>query len=400
MSAWPSPPPYALVGRHGVSPDTTLDERNRFNFVAQLNAHLASQVLPANQLAYERRVKPTFEKQHGGQGPQTRHDVRQAMSAEPIFQAWSALRRNAMEQRQQAGRQVVLRQLSTLNERAAELNAGSPRLQLDPEFQPPNYLTRVDHHCMPGGYFAELAPDDVSAAANYDVGIFATTAGGLGRYNDGAGEALAGWFRHRYPDFQPRRILDLGTGAGHSLLPLAALFPQAEVVAIDAAAPFLRFAHARAESLGIRNITFRQANAEAVGGPDGHFDLVFSSMFLHETSNRAIRQILRESRRVLAPGGMTLHLEQPQYPGMPVFEQFMRDWDAFYNNEPFWSGMHDLDIDALMVAAGFPKDGLFIDKAAVQLDPEVFGKPSDDVEDYGRKPSWHIFGAWLPKSGA
>ena len=40
-----------------------------------------------------------------------------------------------------------------------------------------------------------------------------------------------------------------------------------------------------------------------------------------------------------------LHLEQPQYSDdMPLYEQFIRDWDAFNNNEPFWSAMHALDL--------------------------------------------------------
>jgi ubiquinone/menaquinone biosynthesis C-methylase UbiE len=302
-----------------------------------------------------------------------------------------------MEQRQQAGRDVVLRQIGALNARAAALNRDSAGLKLNPDLPIPAYLGKVDHHCMPGGYFAEVMPDDVSPAANYDVGIFATTAGGLGRFNDGAGHAVAGWLKDRYPGFSPKRVLDLGCGLGHSLLPIARTFANAQVVALDVAAPLLRFAHARARSMGVDNVTFVQANAEAVPEPDASFDLVLTTMFLHETSNTAIRRILKETRRLVAPGGLVLHLEQPQYAGLPPFEQFMRDWDALYNNEPFWSAMHDLDMDALMQEAGFEQDELFVGEAAAVLDEAVFGKPDPSVEDYGRKARWHVFGAQRKK---
>jgi hypothetical protein len=68
-------------------------------------------------------------------------------------------------------------------------------------------------------------------------------------------------------------------------------------------------------------------------------------MFLHELSGTALPRILAEGFRVLASGGLMLHLEQPQYgPDMPLYEQFIRDWDAYNNNEPFWSAMHSLDL--------------------------------------------------------
>ena len=391
MSLWPSPPPYSLVGKHGVSPQTRHDERARFNFLAQLNSHLAANVLPGNARAYEARVRPAFEHEHG-HAPRDRHEVRCAMLKDPHFQMWSALRRSSMELRQQAGREVVLRQLDSLNASARALNADSPRIKLDPDFVAPAYLTKVDHHCMPGGYFAELAPDDVSAAANYDVGIFATTAGGLGRFNDGAGHAVVGWLKSRHPDLKPTRVLDMGCGLGHSLLPVAAAFPDAEFVAIDAAAPLLRFANARAKSMGVNNVTFVQGNVERVNEPDESFDLIFTTMFLHETSNTAIRRVLAETHRLAKRGALVIHLEQPQFSGLPPFEQFMRDWDSLYNNEPFWTGMHDMDMDALMEEAGFARDKMFMDGADAIVDEEVFGKPDPDVEDYGRKASWHLFG--------
>lgn len=393
MASWPSPPPYNLVGKHGVSAQTNHDDRARFNFLAALNTHLATHVLPGTAKAFKVKVEPEFIAANG-RAPKDRHEVRRAMLKNPHFQTWSALRRSSMEMRQQTGREVVLRQIADLNARAGKLNEGSPQLKLDPNFVVPPYIAKVDFHCMPGGYCDEVMPNDISAAANYDIGIFATTAGGLGKFNDGAGNALAGWLKKNAPDLKPKRILDLGCGMGHSLLPVAAAFPDAEVIAIDVAAPLLRFAHARAKSMGINNITFVQANAEHVPETDGSFDFVFTTMFLHETSNTAIRNIINETYRLLRPGGLCMHLEQPQYAGLPPFEQFMRDWDAFYNNEPFWTRMHDIDVDQLMADAGFDRAKMFVSGAQAVVDEEIFGKQKDDVEDYGRKAAWHVFGVY------
>jgi ubiquinone/menaquinone biosynthesis C-methylase UbiE len=183
------------------------------------------------------------------------------------------------------------------------------------------------------------------------------------------------------------------------IVPLAQAFPQAQVLAIDTAAPVLRYAHARARSLDVHNIDFRQASGEAIPAPDGSFDLVTTAMFWHETSNRAMPQIMREIHRVLAPGGLTLHLEQPQYEGMEPFEAFMRDWDTYNNNEPFWTRMHEADLARLVAASGFPADAYFETTMQAKVDRALFPAPvgsEGGQEDYGRTPTWTAFGAAKP----
>ena len=392
-SAADGPPDYRLVGRHGMFPRTSHDEIERFNFLAHMNRHLASQVLPGVQAAFEARVEPA---QLRREGPfRTRHAVRKALLAEPAFQVWSALRRATMEQRQQAGRWVTLRQGEALNARAAELTDGDDRLQLDPGMRTPRYLAAVDHHCMPGSYHGEVIPGDVTGAANYDCGLFATTGGALGRFNDGGGRAVAAWVKEQLPDFKPRRILDLGCGLGHNLLPLAQAFPTAEVIGVDAGAPMLRYGLARAKAMGVDNVRFVQADAEDLSRfADESVDWVQTTMFLHETSKRAMERIFRETSRLLRTGGIVLHVEQPQYTeDMPLYEQAIRDWDAFYNNEPFWTTMHEIDLDDLMIRAGFKRDGLLHGGVAAVVDGGLFPSSGDDtVEDYGRKAAWHVVG--------
>ena len=290
----------------------------------------------------------------------------------------------------------MLRQEEELARIAHELTHDDPRLSLDPTLPIPRYVSAVDHHCMPGSYHRERFEGDVTAGANYDHAGFVTTGGLLGRYSDGGGHAVVRWIRRHLPDFHPKQILDIGATVGQSVLPIAQAFPDAEVIAIDVAAPVLRYALARAKSLGVDNIRFVQANGEDLGRfEDGSFDWVQTTMFLHELSTSALAAIFRESRRVLRPGGVVLHVEQPQYAAtMPLFEQAMRDWDAFYNNEPFWSRLHEIDLDGAMRAAGFAADELIHGAVTAVVDRDLFPDAADDdTEDYGRKAAWHVIGA-------
>lgn len=383
------PPSWNVVGRHGVFPEARHDDVARFNFLTNLNIHLASRVLPGVRKAYDYRVER-------GATPSNRREVGELLKREPMYQFWSSMRRNTMEMRQQNSRAMVFRQLPELVEKARQLNQDSETLQLDSAVEIPRYISAVDIHCMPGGYHTEYCEDDIAAGANYDSGIFVTTAGMLGRYSDGGGQALAKWLRDEAESgFRPRRILDIGCTVGHNIVPLAQAFPDTEILAIDVAPPVLRYANARAKSLGVDNITFRQENAESINAEDGSFDLIITCMFLHETSSRALPRILAETHRLLADGGKVVHIEQPQFsPDMPLYEQFMRDWDTRNNNEPFWGTLHDLDLFEAMEQAGFEREKITTQGLFAVVDETLFpsaAKAATDNEDYGRKPAWHAY---------
>jgi hypothetical protein len=92
---------------------------------------------------------------------------------------------------------------------------------------------------------------------------------------------------------------------------------------------------------------------------------------------------------------VVLHVEQPQYgKDMPLYEQAMRDWDAFYNNEPFWSTMHEIDLDGFLIRAGFKREHLIHGGVTAVVDRDVFPDAAEESgEDYGRKAAWHVVGA-------
>lgn len=340
--------------RHGALPPANHDEFARQEFVRSFKQYLVHHVHGGNRERYQHTVRPAFERAHG-RPPRDRFEVRAAMSGDGYWRLFSTLLRTSQEMMWSACQIPVERQLETLNARLAERASGSGAggsLRLDPSLPVPRYHTAVDIHCQPGGYHAETMSGDGAAGMVYDRAVHVYAMGQMGPFNDDMGASIALWLQRHHPGFAPRRILDLGCAVGHSTLPYARAFPGAGVHAIDVAAPMLRYAHARAEDLGVA-VHFSQQNAERTDFPDGHFDLVVSHILLHETSAKAIRAIVRECHRLLAPGGFMLHAETPPYAGMDPFDAFMLDWDTRYNNEPFWARSHELDLEELSSQAGF-----------------------------------------------
>ena len=299
-----------------------------------------------------------------------------------------------MEMRQLRNFQAALRQADQLAEAArATLTASGARLELDPALEAPRYLAETHAHLLPGGYLSDLGPYDVTAGAAYEVSSYAIVPGRSGPNSDGAGRALARWLVTRHPGFQPRRIFDLGCGPGLNTCAIARAFPDAEIVAIDAGPSLLRYAAARAASLGIRNVRWVQADIERLPAHLGAADLVFTAIVLHETSHEALRNVFRRCHERLLPGGLTLHVEQPPYDDRPWFEQCMRDWDGRYNNENFWSRLYELDLGDELAQAGFAPARIFKDAISAvpwNTDPRAPGR----LEDYGRTGNWQVVGAW------
>ena len=343
--------------RHALLSRPNVDEQGREAFLAAMRRFLIADLYAGNETAYRARQVPAFTKAHG-RPPETYLEVREIMERDPYYRAFSLLNRATQELLWDTVGESIERQLPALAQAARSLPEAGGSLTLDPDFVLPDYAKKVDIHVMPGSFHTELGPDDIYAGAMYDRGVYVYAYGGLGVENDGLGQGTVGLVRERFPDLKPRRILDLGCGAGMSTLPLALAFPDAEIHAIDIAAPMLRYAHARSEAMGIA-IHYSQQNAGYTNFADGSFDLIVSNLLLHEIPQKLTKQIVKECHRLLAPGGVHVHNDMVGWPTDP-FEEFMAEWNSHHNNEPFERGSGTLDWRAACAEAGFAAQDIFL----------------------------------------
>jgi ubiquinone/menaquinone biosynthesis C-methylase UbiE len=338
---------------HEMLQDFNHDETALQDFVTSFRAHLAGKIRPGLRAVYEKRIQPAFQKKNNRE-PADKHEVRQEMTQDPHYQFWSALQRKSQEMRWDSVISAVEPRIEEFNQRAQRLSA-TPRgsLELNPDLEIPVYHTAADIHLQPGGFHSEVADNDVTAGAVYDNALPIYSNRSRGPKGDVLGQTLVQFFQKQYPDRKPGRILDMGCGIGGNTLAWAEAFPEAEIHGLDVGAPMLRYAHARAESMGIA-AHFKQLNAEETDYPDQSFDLIVSHIILHETSTSALSNIFRECYRLLKPGGVMLHTDIPG--ASEPFDAFMMEWETMNSNENFASTFRDTDLAAVAAEVGFSRD--------------------------------------------
>lgn len=327
---------------HPAMPQLTQDEAAQENFLVDLRAEVVRQWQVDMRIVHAART--------GARDPD-RREILRALLREESGKVASALRVIAQEMMWDSIGAWVERQLSEL-EVGAVVNHAKGSLTLDQNLQMPRYLGAVDIHGMPGGYGGEPAPDSIFAGAMYERGGVIRSMRRGGPLANASGRALERYLKSAHPGFAPRRILDIGCSIGQSTLAICDAFPDAEVCAIDVAAPLLRYAHARTEALD-RIVHFSQQNAEKTNFAGESFDLVVGLAMLHETSSEAMQAILCDAHRLLRPGGIVLHYEGRPWQSIDPIDAAVHDWDTHFNAEPFIGKMHELDTKAMMVAAGF-----------------------------------------------
>ncbi len=342
---------------HAMLIEETHDERARDAFIASLREFTMAEVYPRLRSLYTDVLAPRHAERHGG-APASVDAVRSVMEDSPFYMGYSLLVRGTQELLWDTVGEAVERQLPALITKAATLGAGKGSLTLDESLSLPNYTAAVDIHVMPGGFHTDITENDVFAGALYDRGVHLFAFGGLGPLNDELGVATAAAVRNRFPGFAPERVLDLGCGAGHSTLPLAEAFPGAIVHGVDLGAPMLRYATARAAALD-HAIHFSQQDATRTNFPDASFDLITSTLLLHEMPRPAILALFRECHRLLRPGGIMAHHDLLRWPDEP-FDAFMMAWTTRHNNEPYERASGTLKFPDDCVAAGFDASDVFV----------------------------------------
>jgi ubiquinone/menaquinone biosynthesis C-methylase UbiE len=341
---------------HAALPKATHDEFAREEFCASLRKVFTTELFPGTHDVYYNQVLPEFTAKHG-RPPRSPQEVKRAMEENFYFRGINVVGRATQELLWDTVGESVERQLDTLNDLAKPKTSDLGTVRLNPDMAMPRYMDAVDIHVMPGNFHTELSDDDVLAGALYDRGVYVFSFGGLGEKNDGLGQAEAMLIKERHPDFKPRRILDVGCGPGFTTLPWKEHFPDAEVHGVDLGAPQIRYAHARAEALGIE-AHFSQQDGAHTDFPDGHFDLITSMLVTHECPAPVIRGFFKEAHRLLAPGGIMLMDGGAAKPNDPYVE-LMMNWFGMNANEPFSAGFKALDYPQAVAEAGFAPERYF-----------------------------------------
>lgn len=391
-----------LTLQHAMAPERTPDEVARGRFVSGLRSFVLNDLAADMRTAYDRRAAPAWARAHG-RHPASSDEVHAALRGDPAFTVYSAARVEAQRMVWDSVIPGVDRERDRLEALASAPGGGDVTLDLDPDLAVPRNVSAVDVHLMPGAYAGDSGGAMLGAGAVYDRGLAIFSMGLMGANLDDIGQSMAAYVRARFPDFAPTAILDVGCTIGHNSLPWKQAYPAAELHAVDVAAPGLVYGATRARLQGVP-AHFHQMNAEALAFPDESFDLVFTSMFLHELSAKTRAAFFKEARRVLRPGGLLLNMELPPNSQMGAFEGFYLDWDCWYNSEPFYKGYRDEEPAGLCRAAGFeendylqfvvPSIGIYGDQAVAEaatsslaVDAATTGRLAEGVQ-------WFGFGAW------
>ncbi|ADW75749.1 MULTISPECIES: bifunctional demethylmenaquinone methyltransferase/2-methoxy-6-polyprenyl-1,4-benzoquinol methylase UbiE [Rahnella] len=124
---------------------------------------------------------------------------------------------------------------------------------------------------------------------------------------------------------QGQRVLDLAGGTGDLTAKFSRLVGEkGEVVLADINDSMLKMGREKLRNLGIvGNVSYVQANAEALPFPDNYFDCITISFGLRNVTEK--EKALRSMFRVLKPGGRLLVLEFSK----PVLKPLSKAYDTY-----------------------------------------------------------------------
>jgi ubiquinone/menaquinone biosynthesis C-methylase UbiE len=334
---------------HALSPRANLEERARQAFVLHVKRHLGA--VAASGL-------PQICARHGAEELE---QVASVLGASSAYAVWTALSKGSQGQMWQVLSDMICRQEDELAEIARDLQTRPPlgSLHLDADLAIPAYLQQTAFHGQPGGYVLTRHPEDLYAGLMQEAGGTLYTRGAGTGAKDSKAQAVVRFIRERFPAFAPRRILDMGCGYGAQTCGYAVAFAEAETHGVDVGGAVLRFGHLRAESLCVA-LHLHQMDAAATRFPDGHFDLLVSNIVLHEVPPDYLPALMRECRRLLAPGGLMVHQDMPaQRSGQSACRRFVSMWQRDHNDEPYWHSIVQTCFSDLLSAAGFATADIF-----------------------------------------
>ena len=125
---------------------------------------------------------------------------------------------------------------------------------------------------------------------------------------------------------QGERIVDAGSGGGFDCFIAAhQVGPQGQIVGVDMLPEMLEKSRRTAETMGLKNVEFREGLLEAIPVADGWADAVISNGVINLCADK--KRVFAELWRVLRPGGRLQFGDIAN--GKPVPESAIRNIDLW-----------------------------------------------------------------------
>jgi ubiquinone/menaquinone biosynthesis C-methylase UbiE len=224
----------------------------------------------------------------------------------------------------------------------------------DPALQYPAYYLTSFHAYETGNLSWE-------AATEVEVASYAAHAQIWSKPGERTGDAR---LRRSYHDLLlkhlpqiPKKVVDLGCGAGISTFALQKIFTDAEITGVELSSYFLTVAQYQGEQQSIA-IQWKHAAAESTGLAGASFDLVSTCLMFHELTQSTIQSVLREARRLVKPGGylgiMDMNPQSETFVKMPPYVLTL-----LKSTEPYLDEYFMLNLEEAIVQAGFKQPVVF-----------------------------------------
>lgn len=207
----------------------------------------------------------------------------------------------------------------------------------------PRYYLQSFHY-QSGGWLTE------ESAKLYDFQVEALFTGTADAMRRQVLVPIAEYLKGR--DQRRANLLDVATGTGRFLTFVKDNWPRLNTTALDLSPAYLT--QARKALKPWRDVTFLEANAEAMPLEDESQDIVTAIYLFHELPPKIRTVVAKEIARVLKPGGLFVFMDSIQPGDTPGFEALTEFFPQAFH-EPYYESYLAWSVTEAFEAAGFRK---------------------------------------------
>lgn len=226
----------------------------------------------------------------------------------------------------------------------------------------PRYYLQ-NFHYQSGGWLTE------DSAKLYDFQVEALFAGTADAMRRQALVPIAAHMKGR--DQRSMNLLDVATGTGRFLTFVKDNWPRLAATALDLSPAYLE--QAKKALKPWRDVTFVEANAEAMLLPDASQDIVTAIYLFHELPPKVRTIVAKEIARVLKPGGLFVLVDSIQPGDTPGFEALTEFFPQAFH-EPYYESYQTWNLAEAFETAGLTtlsSTPAFLSKVAAFVRPNV-----------------------------